>query len=75
MEELFTLIPEGLINFLGWFTLFVIIVFKERLLKLFKNGRKKESEHNPNFNTMDDKLDDIKVILIELKTIINERLK
>jgi len=72
MDELLTLIPEGLINFLGWLTLFVIIVFKESLLKLF-NGRK--PEHNPNLNTLDDKLDDIKVILIELKTIINERLK
>ena len=71
MDELLKLIPSGLINFLGWLTLFVIIVFKDKLLRVF-NGKTKV--HNPNFYTTDKKLDDIRVQLIKLTTIIDERL-
>lgn len=81
MTQLLELMPEGIIDILGWLTLVMIILFREKLFKVF-NG--KEKEHNPNFITIDakldsmnkklDALDDIENAVVKLTTIVDERL-
>lgn len=71
MDELLKHIPDGFITFLGWLTLLGIIVFKEKLWAVLKV----KPAHNPNFQTLDKKLDDIKLLLVKLTTIIDERLE
>ena len=70
MGELLKLIPDGLINFLGWVTLFAIILFKDKLFGLFN----KKEAHNPNFETLQKQLVEVSKQLIKLTTIIEERL-
>jgi len=73
MNELLKLIPEGTFQVLGFLALLFTLLFKEQIGRLIFKPKSKP-EHNPNLDTLDDKMDDIKEILIELKTIIDERL-
>ena len=88
MNAIIEMMPEGFMNLLGWVTFICIFLFKDKLLRVLK---KEETEpqtcachdpesHNPNFITMDKKLDDLKAInidikgvLIVMKTIMEER--
>jgi len=80
MNAIIEMMPEGFMNLLGWVTFICIFLFKDKLLKVLKKEEPAQTcachdpeSHNPNFITMDKKLDDIKGVLIVMKTIMEER--
>jgi len=69
MGELLQGISADTLRFMGIVTAIILV----SILKDFVKS--KFFKHNPNFQTLDDKLDDIKLILTEIKTTLSERKK